>query len=404
MKFKHKLLWVSLAALCIPASSVFAWGPGTVVVGAYDTGAAQQFKGFVTEAATIPITKVFAQVTDGLKTALISSNAEIATQMEQRQVNAAKLQEKLKVQKNQQPAVDACGSQSLAAFSGSVLDLQKSIASSYRAGGRTRAGNAPSSGDQQIAGTASHRETYCNKDTDPKKCSDVTPASPGREDADVKPESLFDGSGSNGGKVKTEDLSFGTTQILDAKAYINQSIDNGDSPRRLSAVEFDTDAGRKYEGLRIAYEARIGMSRGVLSDVLASRTPIQGSSNILKAIKDGSPMGGTDFITEREAKIKANKDNTSGLVSPMELLDIEVERRVSNPAWYESIDTSSDQVSLLREQTMMMALMLKMQYRTFRQNEIAGVVNAIQSAESVKANMRPKLIEAERGIANNISK
>jgi hypothetical protein len=373
-----------------------------IVVG-YDGSGAAQFKSMVTDSATTPIIRAFAQITDGFKSALIGSNADIATQMEQRQVDAIKAQKRYENMKNQQPAIDACGGQSMAGYAQSVVDISRSISSAAKARAAAAAGNAPSIPEQQALVDDIHHHTYCNPDTDPEKCkngrTEKNEKGEDMMDADKSSESLFSGAGVPG---RTEDLTFTPKQLEAAEKYIKNVIDSADTPRKLTPSEYDTAEGKKYEGLRTVYESRMSLARNVLIDIKSQRTPMKDSSEILDAIRDGSPVGGAGYINNRVARLLGW--DPDGNISPLELMDIDIRRRVDNPAWYEAINTSADQVSLLREQTFMLAMLLKMQYMQMRQHEVTAALEATSSAESTKANMKPKLDEAEKAINRGASK
>jgi len=385
--------------------SVFAqdvMAAGVAVAGYMPSGAAQ-FESMITQSATLPITKAFAQITDGLKSALVGSNADIATQMEQRQVDAVKSQKRYENMKNQQPAIDACGGQSMAGYAQSVVDISKSISSAARAKSAAAAGNAPSIPEQQALVDDTHRHTYCNPDTDPQKCKDGRTEKNEKgelmADADKSSESLFSGAGVSG---RAENLTFTPKQLDAAEKYIKNVIDSADTPRKLTSSEYDTAEGKKYEGLRTVYESKMSMSRNVLIDIKSQRTPMESSSKILDAIRDGSPVGGAGYINDRVTRLLGWHPN--GDISPLELMDIDIGRRADNPAWYEAINTSADQISLLREQTFMLAMMLKMQYAQMRQHEVTSALSATTSAETTKSNMKPKLDGAEKAISRGASK
>lgn len=277
-----------------------------------------------------------------------------------------------------------------------------------KANAAVRAGNAPAASEQSLLVEDTHRRDYCNKDTDPKKCvgsahPNGSPNSTGEPmpGADSKSGSLFTGAGQDG---RVGNLTFDAPQMLAGTRYIENAIDNVNSPRRLTAAELDAKdgSGRKYNGLRIVYESRMSLARDTLIDILSQRKPMPGSTAILQAIKAGAPVGGADYIAQRERSIK--KWSPNGDVSPLELLDIEISRRVDNTKWYEAINTQADTASLMREQIFMLALMLKMQYQQLRHGDVTASLNAVQAAESTKLNMLPRISVAEQNILRSTSK
>lgn len=397
---KKRLLCILIAS-ALPAGEAMA---NPAIVAGYDAGGSMQFQSMVKSAATTPITQAFAQVTDGLKNVLVRSNADIATQMEQRHVDAIKAQRRAEAMQEQQPATDACGGQTQAAYAQSVIDVSHAIASGYKAGMRQRSGNAPSAPEQAALTNDVHAQAYCDSDTAPgKKCASNpkvdSNSGESLKSADVKAESLFTGAGEDGRKGN---LTYSVDQVAGARQYISNVVSASDAPRKPTASEYSTAEGKQYEGLRQVYLARVSMAENAMGDILAMRTPISEARLILSEIKNGSPVGGTDFITERETEIR--KYDRNGDPSQLELLDLEVRRRVDNPAWYEAINTQANQMSLLREQTFMLAMMLKMQYANFRQNEVISALNAQQAVEAARANMKPKLDLAEQAMLRGGSK
>lgn len=389
MKKLHIFVLVTLMA-----TPVLAHAHGGVVY-SYAPSGAQQFQSMVKTSATDPITKAFAQVTDGLKNVLVRSNADIATQMEQRQIDAIKKERAAQAMQEQQPATDACGGQTSAAYAKSVVDVSQAIASRYKAGARQRSGNAPATPEQALMAENTHARTYCDSETAPGKTCQVQPkrdsiSGEPLKAADVKAESLFAGAGEDGRKGN---LTYSQDQVEAARQYINNVIDTSDAPRKPTPSEYSSPEGKKYEGLRQVYMARVSMAQDTMSNILAMRTPVPDSKRILDEIKAGSPVGGADIIAEREAEVRRYSRN--GDLSPLELLDLEVRRRVDNPAWYEAINTQANPASLAREQTFMLAMMLKMQYLQYRQGEGLAALNAQQSVEAAKTGMRDKLTQAE---------
>lgn len=364
--------------------------------------------GQIVAAVATPIVNAIGISQQALMSATIDSSAKIADITEQRNLEAWKNQAKYAAQQHQQPAIDGCGGQSQAAFSGSVVDMSRAMSSAMKASAAVRAGNAPAASEQSLLVEDTHRRDYCNKDTDPKKCvgsanPNGAPNSTGEPmpGADSKSGSLFTGAGQDG---RAGNLTFDNQQITAASQYIANVVDNTNSPRKLTSAEYDAKdgSGKKYEGLRAAYEARISISRDALVDILAQRKPMPGSTAILQAIKAGAPVGGADYIAQRERSIK--KWSPNGDVSPLELLDIEIGRRVDNTKWYEAINTQADTASLMREQTFMLALMLKMQYQQLRHGDVTASLNSVQAAESTKLNMLPRISVAEQNILRNTSK
>lgn len=382
MKKLHIFVLVTLMA-----TPVLAHAHGGVVY-SYAPSGAQQFQSMVKTSATDPITKAFAQVTDGLKNVLVRSNADIATQMEQRQIDAIKKERAAQAMQEQQPATDACGGQTSAAYAKSVVEISQAIKSNYGARARARSGGAPSASEQAVQTNNSHAQAYCDPKTAPGGRCDTAPMrdrTTGKSlaSADVAAdESLFSGN-----------LTHTPDQIEATSKYIANIIDSGDAPRKPTRDEYGTREGKTYEGLRQIYLARISMAQSALNDIAAMRTAVPGSRRILDEIKAGSPAGGVAYLNAREAELMRYSPNRD--ISPLELMDIEVRRRADNPAWYEAVNTQMNPAALAKEQTLMLAMLLKMQYMQYRYGEVLAAINSQQSVEAAKAGMRDKLTQAE---------
>ena len=93
----------------------------------------------------------------------------------------------------------------------------------------------------------------------------------------------------------------------------------------------------------------------------------------------------------------------SGDVSPMEMLDLNIGRRVDNPDWYKAITATADTNALLRELIFMQAQALKMQYMGLRESEFTAAIQAVNAAEATKLNMRAQLSAAETSVIQGVS-
>lgn len=297
-------------------------------------------------------------------------------------------------------AANTCAVQA-GASSATVADMTTAYtAQRYATAAAVRQAKAPPTADQLAGGVVNHRIYYCNPDTDPKKCSDGTAAANvplaggGKvdlKDADVKAKSLFDGVGDGTGN--TTNLTYTKDQMDASHAFIDNVIAVGDAPKGLSPTEFDTVAGKSYHGLQLAYTARLDLSRQTLEEIASARSPIPGSDQTLKAMLDNtsSDYGMKGYIQDRINMIKKfSQFSGTPQVSPIELLDIQVKSRSDNAGWMSYINiATSDQVR--REQVMIAALSLRMQYMQMRQSERIAAMQAITSAETAKANMLPRL-------------
>lgn len=411
MNLKKKAVAVYVSMALIPAGAL------ADITDAFGPGAVTQMAGTVTTATTAavttPLSAVIGDAINGLKTMLISAQQTIATNAQQQQT--ANEQHNYAAQQAAafQPAADACASATAAAMAQAVTQnasYNRSVAG-YR--GHVRAGNAPSSADQRRQLQSNHLNYYCDANTDPNGCAKAplpqTNGSTKKEQmisADERAGTLFGGAGAPG---HVANLTYTTQQQQAAQDYISNAVDGTDAPRKLSPAEYNTPQGQQYEGLRIAFESRMSLSRDALEYVLASRTPIPGSNATIKDMISAD-NGGTGGASASYINSRLNDPNNgillyspSGDVSQMQLLDLEVGRRVDNPDWYKLMNTSMDTNALLREMVFMSALQLKMQYMRLREGEYTAAIAAVNAAEAAKANMRARLSEAETAVIQGLS-
>ncbi len=349
---------------------------------------------------------------NGLKDA-ITSLQQIAVQAQANQMKAiATVQNATEVYRNMQSAPDACASISRAAYSQSVKDnaaYQKNV---YAHRGQVRLGNQPAPADQARQAQAINFNEYCDPSIDPSGCGGgkVTPATNGNSaapeqmvGADMQASTLFQGGGAPG---HVTNLTFSKTTASSpnqegaAQDYINNLM-GVDAPRKISQQEYQTPQGQVYEGLRVAYLARMSLAQQAFTSVLANRMPMPGSAQIVQAMMQSDGGASANYISQRLAKIQ--QYSPSGDVSPMELLDMEVGRRVDNPDWYTLINTTSDTNALLREQVFMTAQLMKMELMRIKSDELRTALEALAASQEVKQNMKPKLDAAEQAIGQGMA-
>jgi hypothetical protein len=362
-----------------------------------------------TAAVTTPLSQVIGDAINGLKTMLISAQqttaANALTAQQARDVNNYATQQAAALQ----PAADACASAATAAYAPSVTQnyqYHKSMAG-YR--GALRAGNSPDGADQKKQVQSNHFNFYCDPNTDPAQCVGAkAPQDNGSTkkelmiSADQRAGTLFGGAGAPG---HVTNLTYTQQQQQAAQDYISNAVDGTDAPRKLSAAEYNTPQGQQYEGLRIAYESRLSLSRDAMEYVLASRTPIPGSHQTVNDMVTADGGASASYINARlnDPVSGILMYSPSGDVSQMQLLDLEVGRRVDNPDWYKIMNTNSDTNALLRELVFMSALQLKMQYMRLREGEYTASIAAVNAAEAAKTNMKERLNSAETSVIQGLA-
>lgn len=306
------------------------------------------------------------------------------------------------------PAGNTCADRAAANVSAAADATVTYTSKSFGVAAKRSVAKAPAPKDQLANAVKEHRTDYCDPKTDPKRCDGNAPTNTYEKDGkrvsmpdgDTDSKSLFDGAGD---ETKAEgNLTYTKEQSIAAAAYVKNAIDSGDTPRGLSAAEFDTEEGRAYHGLKLAFESRVGLSRNILTDIHSARAPIKGSEGLLDEMVSATStdFNMREYITNRQNEIKKfGQFKSRAPVSPMEIIDIQVKSRSDNAAWWKYINNAApDQVR--KEQAVMMAIGLRMQYMQLRQSEMLSAIQAINAAEATKANMQPRLQSA----LNNLSR
>lgn len=411
--FKKLSIAVALALVSVDAAYAF---PAEVV--AVTPPALLQIQQTVSTGVGIPvatavdtqgvlIVQAIGDAANGLKTIILQSQNQLAQQL-QSQANAQmQLQNQ---QKALSAAPDACASISSAAYATAVSANRSWQASVNSYAGKVKAGTAPPAGAQIINTLNNDYNNYCDPSTTPDACASA--AKP-QTNGSKKPESmvgadkssgtLFNGAGDPG---HVANLTFTPNQVTAANDYIQNTIDSGDAPRKLSKEEFQTLQGQQYEGLRIAYEARISMARDALANIESERQPVAGSALIVQNMKTSD--GGFSTANYVNGKFNDPKNgialySQNGDVSPMQLLDLEVGRRVDNPDWYTQVNTTTSVESLTREQVFMTALILKMEYMRLKDSEYMLGMTAQNTAALVKQQMLPQIRAADAAVAQGVA-
>jgi len=338
-----------------------------------------------------------------LQQALSGSSGAIADAKNVQQVANAKNLAMAKAAINLQPPPNACGSRSVAQYAGAMHQGKVAVAGAMSAADHIALKNSPPPQVQNVQTAANHAKKYCNASTDPDCPSGSTPSTNGHGEpmvnSDTEAATLFTGAGDNTQASHQAALTYTTQQIQAAQDFIHNGTQSGDTPPKLSGGNATTDSGRQYEGLRLAYEARTGIAQSVLDDILASRTPLPGSSNVLDAINstalDGSPGVGT-WLQNRIAKIKSE---ASGGISDAALLNLSVEKRYSNPDWYKEVnETTGD--GLIKELLYSVATLTEVEYRRYALEEKTAALQAETALGAIKSEMLPELSQA-RLLAEN---
>jgi hypothetical protein len=216
--------------------------------------------------------------------------------------------------------------------------------------------------------------------------------------ADIQADSLFYGAKRKGAAYAGPNLTYSKEQIDAALAYNANTTD----PLPAQPVRFaqaNVQEGRLYHALWLSAKARIDAADINKRDIIASRTPLLDGRIMLDALKNSNSS--EDFGRASNQFYLDSKDRygfDQG-VSPMALLDFDVERRYSNPAWVSQLGAAS-QGAIAREQAHMLALQLHLQLKQIYQNERIIALLSDQVATSARADMEAKL-QAQYGLLAN---
>jgi len=219
-------------------------------------------------------------------------------------------------------------------------------------------------------------ETYASGKVRSQQCSwaGSTPSNTaGLPDADIRASTIFDGAqtAADTGKVS---LSFNDKQLAAAAAYV-RNLSAPVQLRDLTQVEAKTDEGRRYLALKDSYQARLDLSMRPIEEWTSNHTKYAATIPILQAMLDGS--GAASRYLQKHLPQAAPDWNTKG-VSLHQLMYIDAARRYDNPEWVKEIASSSDPLTLQREQLMisaqMASLMTKNLMATEKTNMLLGAV------------------------------
>jgi len=340
---------------------------------------------------------------NGIKSAIVTAIGQQTDNMNHfnNTINTTQYAQQVQTQLVQQS--DACANISTANMSSSNHQMASYNQSVGAYTGHVKAGTAPPGPDQQRLIQSVHVSKYCDKQTDPNQCTGVKPVSNGSTtneqmvNSDASSATIFSGAGSPG---HVANLTFSPTQTQAGQDFITNAIDGTDTPRQPSKAEYNTPQGFQYEGLRVAYEARMSTARNAMEDILASRTVVQGSYATLQAMQTADGGKWSNYINKRltDTNNGIQMYSTNGDLSPMELLDIEVGRRADNPDWITAVSVDNSTQSLLRGLSYMMADMIKMQYMSLKLQQESLAIQATNAASATKADMLPQVMAAEQQV------
>lgn len=217
-------------------------------------------------------------------------------------------------------------------------------------------------------------------------------------DADIQAETLFYGAKRKGATYTGQNLVFGREQIDAAQAYIANTTDPLPA-QAVSPAQANTPEGKLYHAMWLAAKARIDAADINKREILAARTPVADGKVMLDALKNSGST--EDFGRASNQFYLENKDRYGfeNGVSPMALLDFDVERRHSNKEWVKAVFAASPE-AIAKEQAQMQALQLHLQMKQVYQNERIIALLADMVSTSTRAEMDARL-QAQYSLIQN---
>jgi len=178
-------------------------------------------------------------------------------------------------------------------------------------------------------------------------------------DADVRAETLFDGPQKLGDAVKKMSIP-PMGEERDARVAYLMMLNNPIPPSSPRSASMKSSEGSVYMARRAEYDAAVSLAAypSFEWDRLTSSLSPERSKSALEAVDSADK----DFLVRyfNEISPTARKEAEMNGVSPLQLLDIEVERRIGNPDWHKRMAAATD-VQKAAEQLMIDALSLRIQ-------------------------------------------
>lgn len=280
--------------------------------------------------------------------------------------------------------------------------LNSSTARKMHYGARAQGGSSSSVALMQL-----HESMYCDPATSKTCPIGSKPALDGTSnprpliDADKRVSSLLQGANnSSDDKGQGQDvMTYTRPQLEAAKAYVDNVTIGAVTPRQISASEAATPAGKVYLAKQLEYEAVLDASRAGLDEIIVSRTPIYGSSDLTKNMVQNASKKSGEYIKTELAKIK-NRTG-SGDISTADLMRIEVGRRSGNVGWMEEMQSTLSPQALQKEQIYLLALIAKMMYAQRMNEERMTVMQSIQASDMIRTRLVPELQRIDKSVIAN---
>ncbi|MFW7342850.1 hypothetical protein V0R37_15080 [Pollutimonas sp. H1-120] len=206
-------------------------------------------------------------------------------------------------------------------------------------------------------------------------------------DADIKAETLFDGPQKPGAaRTQLTVTAKDKTAERDARNAALFQLSAPLPPPGISKQAVSTDAGVAYVGELTAYQAQVSLASKPARDYDALTTSNAQTKDALQVLlRDPTTAG---FVTTRLDE--SFKNWKSEGVSAVELLDLEVEKRVGNEDWFKFYAGATD-VEKAAEIPLILAAQQRMIFQLLQEVRKANVIAGQQLALQLQQTSLPKL-------------
>lgn len=250
--------------------------------------------------------------------------------------------------------------QSMTAASVQAAKVSAAIAQVMDARTQARPGTPAWEGQAKAmeAITQLHLARYC--DEDEQTAGLCTATAPAQINADQNATSLF-------GQASYTDQ----TAVNAANDYATEVIQPV-VPAAMRGDALTSVAGQDQEARRRSYNAQMSLARGVLSDVIASRS------------------GAVTLTTAQQQQMQAEGLQPTTTGSWFEAVDLEVNRHLSGTDWASSLQYMPEK-SVLVEVASELALANYIAWQTYRETQQSATVNATLLADRAQRTLTPAM-------------
>jgi hypothetical protein len=216
-------------------------------------------------------------------------------------------------------------------------------------------------------------------------------------DADIKAETLFDGPQKPGApRTQLTVTARDKTAERDARNASLFLLSSPLPPPGISKQAASTDAGVAYLGELTAYQAQVSLASKPARDFDALTTANPQTKAALQVLLNDPTT--SSFVAKRLNESFPNWKNEG--VSAVELLDLEIEKRIGNEDWFEFYAGATD-VEKAAETPLILAAQQRMIFQLLQEIRKANVIAGQQLALQLRETSLPRL-EALAQEANGV--